>query len=94
VNVQLKNMTNTPITYQAIGHTAQRTLAAKADLVLQDLPAPVTLTFLRPDSGLVRVTVATNSGSGALVLMLGEATSLSDSQTSVRVQTNGNVLAY
>jgi hypothetical protein len=94
VNVQLKNMTNTQITYQAIGHTSQRTLVAKTDLVLQDLPAPVTITFLRPDAGFIRVTVAANSGSGALVLMLDEATSLSDSQTSVRIQSNGNVLAY
>jgi hypothetical protein len=94
VNVQLKNMTNTAITYQAIGHTQQRTLVAKTDLVLQDLPAPVTITFLRPDAGFVRVTVAANAGSGVLVLMLDEATGLNNSQTSVRVQSNGNVLAY
>jgi hypothetical protein len=94
VNVQLKNMTNTQVTYQAIGHTSQRTLVAKTDLVLQDLPAPVTITFLRPDAGFVRVTMATITESGVLVLMLDEATSLSDSQTSVRIQSNGNVLAY
>jgi hypothetical protein len=94
VNVQLKNMTNTQITYQVIGDTPQRALVAKTDLVLQDLPTPVTITFLRPDAGFVRVTVAKNSGSEALVLMLDEAVSLSDSQTSVRIQSNGNVLAY
>lgn len=94
VNVQLKNMTNTQITYQAIGHTPQRTLLGKTDLVLQDLPAPVTITFLRPDAGFVRVTMAATSSSGTLVLTLDEATGLSNSQTSVRVQSNGNVLAY
>jgi hypothetical protein len=94
VNVQLKNMTNTEIAYQAIGHTKERTLAGKTDLVLQDLPAPVTITFLRPDAGFVRVTMAANAGSGVLVLMLDEATGLNNSQTSVRVQSNGNVLAY
>jgi hypothetical protein len=94
VNVQLKNMTNTSITYQALGHTQQRTLMAKTDLVLQDLPAPVTLTFLRPDAGFIRVTMASDAGSGVLVLMLDEATGLSNSQTSARVQSNGNVLAY
>jgi hypothetical protein len=94
VNVQLKNMTNTAITYQAIGHTQQRTLLAKTDLVLQDLPAPVTITFLRPDAGFIRATMAPNPGSGTLVLMLDEAGGLSDSQTSVRIQKNGNVLAY
>jgi hypothetical protein len=94
VNVQLKNMTNTQITYQAVGHTPQRSLLGKTDLVLQDLPTPVTITFLRPDAGFVRVTMATVAESGVLVLTLDEATSLSDSQTSVRVQSNGNVLAY
>jgi hypothetical protein len=38
--------------------------------------------------------MATINDSGALVLTLDEATGLSDSQTSVRVQSNGNVLAY
>jgi hypothetical protein len=94
VNVQLKNMTNTPVTYQAIGHMPQRTLQGKTDLVLQDLPVPVTITFLRPDAGFVRVTMAATSSSGTLVLTLDEATGLSNSQTSVRVQSNGNVLAY
>jgi hypothetical protein len=94
VNVQLKNLTNTQITYQVVGDTPQRTLVAKTNFVLQALPAPVTITFLRPDAGFIRVTMATIAESGVLVLTLDEATSLSDSQTSVRVQSNGNVLAY
>jgi hypothetical protein len=49
---------------------------------------------LRPDAGLIRVTMVANAGSGELVLMLDEATGLNDSQTSVRIQSNGNVLAY
>jgi hypothetical protein len=94
VNVKLKNMTNTQITYQVIGDTAQRALAGKTESVLQDLSAPVTITFLRPDAGLVSVTLSASAESDTLVLMLDEAMSLSDSQTSVRIQTNGNVLAY
>jgi hypothetical protein len=94
VNVTLKNMTNTQITYQAIGHTPPRNLVSKTDIVLQDISSPMTITFLRPDAGLIRVTMVANSGSGELVLMLDEATGLSDSQTSVRIQSNGNVLAY
>jgi hypothetical protein len=38
--------------------------------------------------------MAATSSSGTLVLTLDEATGLSNSQTSVRVQSNGNVLAY
>jgi hypothetical protein len=94
VNVQLKNTTNTQITYQVVGDTSQRALVAKTDVVLQDLPTPVTITLLRPDAGFVRVTMMENSESGVLILMLDEATGLSNSQTSVRIQNNGNVLAY
>ncbi len=94
VNVQLKNMTNTQITYQVIGDTPQRALAGKTDLVLQNLSTPITITFLRPDAGFVRVTIPASGESGVLVLVLDEAVSLSDSQTSVRIQSNGNVLAY
>jgi hypothetical protein len=94
VTVQLKNTVNTPITYQAIGHTEERTLAPKSEVTLQDLPAPVTITFLRSDSGLLRVAPMANAEPGNLVLMLNEATGLNDSQASVRIQTTGSVLAY
>jgi hypothetical protein len=94
VTVQLKNTVNTPITYQAIGHTDERILAPRSEVTLQDLPAPVTITFLRSDSGLLRVEPVVNAGPGQLMLMLNEATGLTDSQASVRVQTTGSVLAY
>jgi hypothetical protein len=95
VTVQLKNAVNTPITYQAIGHTEERILAPKSEVTLQDLPAPVTITFLRSDSGLLRVApMMMNSEPGNLMLMLNEAAGLSDSQGSVRIQTTGKVLAY
>lgn len=94
VHVKLKNMTNTLIIYQAIGQMLQRVLAAQTELVLQDLPTPVTITFWRPDAGFIRVTPTTSAESGVLVLMLDEATSLSDSQTSVSIQISGKVIAY
>lgn len=93
VNVRLNNATNTQITYQAIGHTQQRALAGGKEVMLQDLPAPVTLTFLRPDAGFVKV-VPVDSEPGVLSLMLKEATGLNDSHTNVRVQTSGKVVAY
>ncbi len=93
-NIRLTNRTNTSITYQAIGHTQQRTLTRGEDALLQDLPAPITMTFLRPDGGLVRVALGENSQPGVLVLMLSEATGLSDSQNTVRIQSSGQVFAY
>ncbi len=94
VTVQLKNTVNTPVTYQAIGHTEERTLAPRSEVTLQDLPAPVTITFLRSDSGLLQVAPTMNAEPGNLMLMLNEATGLSNSQGSVRIQTTGSVLAY
>jgi hypothetical protein len=94
VNVRLRNKTNTPITYQVIGHTQQRTLAGGEEVALQELPAPVTITFLRPDGGLIRVIPVESSEQGTLVLMLNAAMGLNDSQASVRIQSNGKVFAY
>ena len=94
VTVQMKNTTNTPMTYQAIGHTQQRSLAASETVRLQSLPAPVTITLLRPDGGLVNVTPVETPESGVLSLTLSESMGLTDSQTTVRVQSNGSVVAY
>lgn len=94
VNVFLKNATNTPITYQVLGNTQQRTLAARAEIMLQSLPVPVTVTFLRSDGGLVNAVPIANSQSGVLDLTLNGAMGLSDSQTTVRIQSSGKVNAY
>jgi len=94
VSVLLKNATNTPITYQVVGSTQQRTLAARAEIMLQALPVPTTLTFLRSDGGLVRVMPIANSELGVLDLTLNGAMGLSDSQTTVRIQSSGKVNAY
>lgn len=94
VGVLLKNTTNAPITYQVLGNTEQRTLAARAEIRLQALPVPTTLTFLRSDGGLVRVVPIGNSELGILDLTLNGAMGLSDSQTTVRIQSSGKVNAY
>jgi hypothetical protein len=94
VDVSLKNETNAPITYQAIGHTQQRSLSGKEEVVLQGLPVPLSVTFLRPDGGLVKVIPIESAEPGVLVLRLDGANGLTDSQTTVRVQTTGKVSAY
>lgn len=94
VSVLLKNATNAPITYQVVGNTQQRTLAARAEIMLQALPVPATLTFLRSDAGLVRVVPIANSEPGVLDLTLNGAIGLSDSQSTVRIQSSGKVNAY
>ena len=94
VTVQLKNTTNTSMIYQAIGHTQQRSLAARETVSLQSLPAPVTITLLRPDGGLVNVIPVETPEPGVLSLTLSESMGLNDSQTTVRVQRDGSVVAY
>ena len=94
VNIKMRNMTSTPITYQAIGHTEQRSLMAGEEVMLQNLPAPVSITFLRPDSGLIKVMSVETFEPGSLELMFNEGMNLSDSQNTVRVQMDGKVVAF
>jgi hypothetical protein len=62
--------------------------------MLQALPVPTTLTFLRSDGGLVRVVPIANSKPGVLDVTLNGAMGLSDSQTTLRIQDSGKVNAY
>lgn len=94
VNVRLRNMTNTPITYQVLQHTPPRALAGKKEVLLKNLPAPVSITFLRPDRGLIKAIPEKGSKIGVLGLTLHEAMGLNDSQNTVRIKSNGEVLAY
>lgn len=94
VNVRLKNTTGTQITYQAIGHTQQRSLVGGEEVLLQNMPAPLTITFLRPDAGLVKVTLMESSEPEVLGVMLNEALGLSDSQATLRIQGTGEVFTY
>ena len=90
VSVKLKNTTNTAITYEAIDYTQRRTLPAKGEVVLKDLPAPVTLTLVRPDNGFIQI-AATSADSGLLEVSLSEGKILGDQQSAIRIQQNGQV---
>jgi hypothetical protein len=74
VDVRLKNNTNARITYQAIAHTQPRILPGREEIVLQDLPTPVTITMVREDGGLVKVMPLSKSDSGVLAVSLDEKT--------------------
>ena len=92
VSVKLKNTTNTAITYEAIKYTERRTLAAKAEVVLKDLPAPVTITLVRPDNGFIQIAATSIANSGLLEVSLSEAQALNEQQSAIRIQNNGKVL--
>lgn len=91
VSVKLTNTTNTAITYEAIKYTEGRTLAAKTEVVLKDLPTPVTITLVRPDNGFVQIAATSAANSGLLEIYLSEGKTLNDQQSAIRIQQDGKV---
>jgi hypothetical protein len=91
VSVKLKNNTNTAITYEAISYTARRNLAGKGEIVLKDLPTPVTLTLVRPDNGFIQIAATSVNQSGLLEVSLSEGKKLNDQQSAIRIQKSGQV---
>lgn len=92
VTVKLVNRTNAPVSYQAIGDTAPRTLQGKSDVVLRGLRIPATVTFHRRDSGLLMVTPQSGSNQqGMLQLTLQETTDLGMDRSALRIERSGAV---
>ncbi len=91
VSVKLKNNTNSRISYQAIGHTEPRSLAGGEEVLLQNLPAPVTVTLVREDRGLLKVIPVSTSETEMLAVSLDETTNLDDKQGVLRIQRDGQV---
>ncbi len=92
-NVRLLNLTNTEVTYELVGHTNQRQLTGNTSFLLQDLAMPVTVTVLREDGGLVKITPKP-AAPGILELRLDEALNLDQDRRAVRVREGGSLLIY
>lgn len=90
VNVKLVNQASTTVTYQVIGDTKPRTLSGRSDVTLEGLQTPVTITFDRPDRGLLLV-VPQASDQGMLEVTLIETNNLGNDTTAMTIQKNGNV---
>jgi len=92
VNVRFINDTGARITYQVIGDTEPRSLEGKANVMLQDISAPVTVTFQREDGGLLSVTPqASTEQPGMLEVTFDETTDVSQDTKAMRIQQNGSV---
>lgn len=91
VDVKLKNNTNAFISYQAVGHTERRFLVAGEEIILQDLPTPVTITTVRQDKGLLHVVPTSTSEAGMLEVSLDESKNLDDNLGALRIQRDGKV---
>ena len=91
VDVKLKNNTNAFISYQALGYTERRFLVAGEEILLQDVPTPVTITTVRQDGGLLDVSPASTSQPGMLEVSLNESKTLSNNLGALRIQRDGQV---
>jgi hypothetical protein len=91
VDVVLQNNTNAIVAYQAVGYTEEQYLRGQETRILQDLPAPVTITLYRQDNGLLRITSTSTTGAGVLNVALDETTELGENQGTLRVQQDGQV---
>ncbi|MEH1853626.1 MAG: hypothetical protein V7L11_18580 [Nostoc sp.] len=91
VNVRLVNNTAANVTFQVIGDTAPRSLQGKSDVTLQNLKAPVTVTFEREDGGQLIVTPQGSSEPGSLEVTFKEATSATQGRSAMRIERNGSV---
>lgn len=91
VTIRLMNDTNAPVTYQVIGDTEERTLYGSGEVSLQNLPTPITLTFVRSDGGLLEVQPQFTSNNGVLELRLDEATSLDGDTAALMIDEQGRI---
>jgi hypothetical protein len=94
INMRLRNTMQTMLTYQALGETSPRSLGGGEEILLQNLPLPMTLTLNRTDGGLVKVVPMSNQKEGVLGISITEASGLSDSQLNLLVQSEGQVYVY
>ncbi|MEQ9551021.1 MAG: hypothetical protein RIM23_15595 [Coleofasciculus sp. G3-WIS-01] len=92
VDVRLKNNTNAVVSYQAIGHTDRRYMSGGEEVILQNLPTPITITAVRQDDGLLQMMpVSANGETGQLEVTFEEETTLNSNQGVLRIQEDGQV---
>ncbi|MUG99330.1 hypothetical protein F7734_46415 [Scytonema sp. UIC 10036] len=90
VSVKIKNDTNAAINYEVIGHTERRILGGGQEVVLQNLPVPVTITTVRQDNGFVQV-IPVSTKSGMIEFSLDEQANPGNEQGVIRIQQSGQV---
>ncbi|MEP6542857.1 hypothetical protein NDI47_11830 [Microcoleus vaginatus GB1-A2] len=66
-------------------------LAGKAEIVLQNLPTPVTVKMVRVDGGLLKVIPMSSSEKGMLAVSIDETSNFGGNQGVLRIQPNGQV---
>ena len=90
--IKLVNTTNAVINYQIVGVTQPRTLGEQSEILLQTLPVPITLTYQRPDGGLLQVRPQATAMPGMLQVSFGATTDLATDTKSLEIQEDGKVI--
>ncbi|GAA6617245.1 hypothetical protein [Scytonema sp. NUACC26] len=90
VSVKIKNDTNAAINYEVIGHTERRVLGGKQEVILQNLPVPVTISTVRQDNGFVQV-IPVSTKPGMIEFSLNEKANPGNEQGVIRIQQSGQV---
>ncbi len=91
VDVRLKNNTNAVVSYQAVGHTDRRFISGGEEIVLQNLPTPITITAVRQDEGWLQMMPISVDETGQLEVTFEEETTLDSNQGVLRIQEDGQV---
>lgn len=90
LTVRLMNTTNVPLNFEVVGQTDQRILEPRSSTILRGLSAPLTLTAVRLDEGLLDIMV-TETDSGTIEFTMDEDLGLDDTQGVIRIQQDGQV---
>ena len=90
--IKLVNTTNAVINYQIVGVTQQRTLGEQSEIVLKSIQVPITLTYQRPDGGLLQVRPQATAMPGMLQVSFGATTDLGTDTKSLEIQEDGKVI--
>ncbi|MEG5139105.1 MULTISPECIES: hypothetical protein [unclassified Microcoleus] len=91
VVIKLVNTTNALINYQIVGVTPPRTLGEQSEIVLKNIKVPITLTYQRPDGGLLLVRPQATAMPGMLQVSFGATTDLGADTKSLEIQEDGRV---
>ncbi len=92
VVIKLVNTTNAVINYQVIGVSPQRTLGEQSEILLKTIQLPITLTYQRPDGGLLLVRPQATAMPGMLQVSFGATTELDADTKSLQIQEDGKVI--
>ena len=92
VVIKLVNTTNAVINYQIVGVTPQRTLGEQSEILLKTIQVPITLTYQRPDGGLLLVRPQATAMPGMVQVSFGATTELATDTKSLEIQEDGKVI--